>query len=412
MKPDQERILEIKQALSEQEIAGGRPTFTVSIKGEFKHLTVFRISTDLPKFRIENGRTIRKQKERQNARPELVEVFKDRSSESAQQAQYEILLEMVSEENLIDLIKEEGQRDPLILTSEGYVLNGNRRLAAIRKLGEKEKNDRYRYVDVVMLQQLPETEIATIEMGLQMAREGKAKYNWLDSLLVVERCMEELDMPFETVVKALRTTSKALTTKQHMLSLVKEYLDNLGQSGEFFRLEKDEQAFKTLSEMLKQWKTVPAVRDRLKTEAFGLIANKLDGKSIHLQIRDLGKHIPAWTAEGENTDGSQTIVDETDPLSALESPGSNSDHVGIPSKEHSRETQRKLEEAVKEAEEERRRNLPLEQLRSAKQTLAGINMEIHQEKRAQVEAELKKIMALIQKMQSGLDSLDLKNSHK
>lgn len=412
MKPDQSRIQEIKQALVEQESAGGRPTLTVSVKGEYKHLTVFRIPNDLPKYRIENGRTIRKQKEKQNEHPALVEVFKDKSSESAQQAQEEILLEMVSEENLIDLLREEGQRDPLILTSEGYVLNGNRRLAAIRKLAEKEKSSRFRYVDVVMLQQLPETEIATIEMGLQIAREGKAKYNWLDSLLVVERCMEELEMPFESVVKALKTNAKAVNTKQHMLSLVKEYLDHLGQSGEFFRLEKDEQAFKTLSEMLTQWKSVPTVRNRLKTEAFGLIANKLDGKSVHLQIRDLGKHIPTWETAEDATGHTKKEVDPMDPLSALETHDSTSHNVGIPSKEHSRETQMKLEMAEKKLEEQRQRNLPLEQLRTVKQTLASINTEIHPEKIAQVELELKKISALIQKIQLGLDSIDLKNSNK
>jgi len=117
---------------------------------------VYIVSLELPKYRLENGRTQASQEDYLAKHPNLPPDFfrQDKESDHAQRIQHELLYEMLEKNNLKTYFKDidNKQTEPLILSHEGYVVNGNRRLCAMRTL-YAEKKERYGHfanIDVVI----------------------------------------------------------------------------------------------------------------------------------------------------------------------------------------------------------------------------------------------------------------------
>ena len=313
-KSDKQREFELENEEAEATRQGGRPTFSVEIKGTLKHLSIFETSIATPKYRVENGLIIRGLHEHLHEHGVDKSVMDDGGSVEAQEIVEKVLLTMISKENLVNLLEEDGQRDPLILTKQGYVLNGNRRLAAMRLLSSKPKTARkFQYVKVVLLPQLDESELSAIEMSLQMAIEGKARYNWLDELLVIQKNIKQLKMPLELVRVSMKTTAPALKDKLLMYELVSEYLTFIGKEDQYFSVEGEQQAFKTLTQGIKRYEKRNDMQAALQEKAFEIILRKPKHKSIHLQILDVIASLPDLTGKSNGATSSESKV-SSDPL--------------------------------------------------------------------------------------------------
>ena len=162
MKPmnDDARIIELNR-LEDQAKRELKRTHSIYFSGENHNIPVFKVDINFPLFRMENGRTKRKQIEFSYKNPERAQDLDDPSSSVAQAIQQEILQEMGAEADLLELLKQ-GQHEPLLLRHDGYVVNGNRRLAAMRLLHSdpdkyKVKAD-FSFVDVARLPILDEKE--------------------------------------------------------------------------------------------------------------------------------------------------------------------------------------------------------------------------------------------------------------
>src|SRR5262249_29316909 len=107
-------------------------------QGRRQDLPIHRIPIGLPKYRLDNGRTRSAQVEwlalHADAPKNLFTA--DLESEKAQAAQHEILKTMLGsgKTELRRYFRDHEQIEPLILTELGFVLNGNRRLCAMREL--------------------------------------------------------------------------------------------------------------------------------------------------------------------------------------------------------------------------------------------------------------------------------------
>ncbi|GAB1824028.1 hypothetical protein [Herbidospora sp. RD11066] len=106
-------------------------------------------------------------------------------------------------EDLRDSLESFGQKDPGIITYEGILVNGNTRCAALRDLGEK-------YIRVGVL---PDSstwdDINTVEMSLQLRKEHKRDYSYINRLIAVDeqirsgRRVEEVARDFHIRTKTL-----------------------------------------------------------------------------------------------------------------------------------------------------------------------------------------------------------------
>ena len=121
-------------------------TGKLEFQGVYQSLKIIRVSIWLPVYRLANGRTKTYQLQYLADHPDLPADFftADNESVDAQIAQDEILMKLVDEEDLRSAFKNPAvqQTEPIICTSSGVVVNGNRRLCAWRSLFE---SDRVKY---------------------------------------------------------------------------------------------------------------------------------------------------------------------------------------------------------------------------------------------------------------------------
>jgi len=159
-------------------------TTRIVFQGKTQDIPIVRIPIGLPKYRMANGRTASLQSEYLAKNPTArIDLFSgDSELWDAQEAQHALLLQLAKQSDLQKYFEEAGvsQVDPLLLDENGFVVNGNRRLATWRELLSKspEKYGHFRHVDVGILPHCEEKEIDRLEATLQIEKDIKADYSW------------------------------------------------------------------------------------------------------------------------------------------------------------------------------------------------------------------------------------------
>ena len=153
---------------------------------------------------------------------------------------------------LTSTITKDGQEDMAVITSDGFLINGNRRKMVFENLLEKNKGDeRYKYLKVVVLPGLNEPEppptneeIEQIENRYQFQPTGRAEYYNFDMALAVKRKvdmgihLEEilLDDPNFSTLKGKALQKKISDFKEEYLEPLKcvdKYLLELKRPGHY-----------------------------------------------------------------------------------------------------------------------------------------------------------------------------------
>jgi hypothetical protein len=152
--------------------------------GKYRSLPIIEVRIEMPIYRLQNIRTINLQKEYiVTHKDKPAHLFSaDPESIEAQEAQHILLRKLISQENLYDSFKKENlyQTEPLICSSNGIIVNGNRRLCAWRELLYSEPN-KYKHFQTIRLAVLPNNDpqaIHELEVGLQIQATMKADYTW------------------------------------------------------------------------------------------------------------------------------------------------------------------------------------------------------------------------------------------
>ncbi|MDZ4178336.1 MAG: hypothetical protein U1E29_03755 [Coriobacteriia bacterium] len=280
--PEEERVEHLSALVNVAAVSNTRRTERVMFRGQPLDAPVISVEAGFPRYRLQNGRTRRKQEAYLENNPDAArDIFGDPTSEDAQAAQHAILVEMAADADLRALIERDGQQHPLILTHDGYVVNGNRRLAVIRDLGRDD------WVDAVVLPPSRAADLAILEMNLQMAEDGKADYNWVDELLTIESNIAELDLSVEQVARAMHVQMRTIELKRETLVLVNLYLEAIHKHSQHFLIEGDEQAFDTLARAHREYNDNPSMQASIRSMGFNIIARPRAGRSTHLQLQKM-----------------------------------------------------------------------------------------------------------------------------
>ena len=226
------RIAFLKKRVAAAEEARA-PTAQVPFRGEQLHLPRIRVPAEFPRYRLQSGRTHRAQAEYLEQHGLSTDFFEDPESEEVQSAQHEILLAMIDQEGLRKDLLEREQLLPLVLTKDGFIVDGNRRTAALRAKGEEQ------LVAVVLPADAEAQDIYETELELQMARETKARYTWIDQALHVRYGIDALGESVDAVAARMRMGPDEITDLLGRLDLVDVYLDWLGHPGAYHRVGRD-----------------------------------------------------------------------------------------------------------------------------------------------------------------------------
>ncbi len=159
-------------------------TTRIVFQGKTVDIPIVRVPIELPKYRMANGRTASLQSEHLAKNPTArTNLFSgDAELWDAQEAQHDLLLQLSKQADLQKYFEDaaNAQIEPIILDENGFVVNGNRRLATWRELIFKspEQYGHFRHVDVAVLPHCEEREIDRLEATLQIEKDIKADYSW------------------------------------------------------------------------------------------------------------------------------------------------------------------------------------------------------------------------------------------
>ena len=315
----------------------------VPFRGETREFPVVRLGVHLPIYRMKNGRTQVEQYQYIEAVNQPKEFFENGEENiSAQQAQHKILLKLAKDEKgpiYQELKQVATQRESLLLTSDGVVLNGNRRLAAMRDLFEDDARSysRFSHIDAIILPaEANEKDLELLEAELQMTPETKLEYGWIERRLKLRRHVEELEIPRDQIKVTYRfKREEEINIELQQLELAEEYLeDYLGKPHAYLQVAHSEQLFRELEKAVRGKSGTEADARRLVGYLIVKEARNLGDRAYghrHIFGRDFEKVMQRFTEDedielnGANTNHrTNSTVDDDDPLSGMSDVEQNS----------------------------------------------------------------------------------------
>lgn len=323
VKPAHERK-ELIAALAANPVSGTQPTHDV-YEGVRTMLPVIRLPIDVPVYRMANARTQTEQLAYIAEKKVTANFFQaGQDNEEAQQAQHNILRGFANATvGSITPITEELERSkqilPIMITPSGVVVNGNRRLTAMRELYSERKADfpTFAEVECMVLPQLTEEQIDDIETRLQEQPETKLPYSWINETLKIRRQLEQKTKTENDIADMRRKSVGDIRKALMALNYAEIYLkDWCGAPNDYRLVEKGgEQFFADLVPRLKG-KEGPLLeanlrmawllfdnRDSLGGRIYNF--NKVLGEKAEQVLAQLAERLDVDT--GETGDGSADV---------------------------------------------------------------------------------------------------------
>jgi len=264
-------------------------------------LPFVRLSEDLLIYRMENFRTYIQQRDYVIRETKPLDYFMvGQENESVQQLQHEILAKLARQGRadsvtpVINVLRTERQREPLLITHRGVIVNGNRRLAGMRELLDEDSvvYADFAYVDCLVLpEDATPSEIVDIEAALQAKPETRLDYDWIGDCLLIQRLLD-LGRNIEQVADRLNRKPAEVRNSLAALTEANLYLKDWAKAeGEYSRVVDAEQLFKDLPGLLQGKQ--PALAEASRVIAWNLLENRNElSERLYAFNITIGKQAP------------------------------------------------------------------------------------------------------------------------
>jgi hypothetical protein len=161
------------------------------INGKKQDLPIYQIDIERLHFNIANGRyadrMIRLQRENpgvviEPSKPEWKEQIENMLAGEHRDTQRD----RAAFQELMEDLRTRDQLRPGVAVADGGVIDGNRRLAALRRLWRETNDDRFRYFDAAILPaDTSEEDRWRIEAGMQLGKNDRWDYSPINELLKI-----------------------------------------------------------------------------------------------------------------------------------------------------------------------------------------------------------------------------------
>src|SRR2546425_3290707 len=233
-------------------VKDARETHRIRFQGDYLTLKLFTVPIGLPKYRLENGRTVSLQAEwLADHSAEPADFFRsDPESDRAQEVQHELLVKLIKGAGLDGFFSDQANKqvDPIILDSHGFVINGNRRLCCWRELFESERSKygHFSHVRVAVLPPADDKAIDRLEAELQVAKDIRDEYTW-DTLanMMYER-REAHDYSISQIAELYDKKPKEIEKLLDMRDYAIEYMKRLGKPNHWSLVSQEFHAFQEI----------------------------------------------------------------------------------------------------------------------------------------------------------------------
>ncbi len=236
-------------------------THAVLLQGRYRDLPVVQVPQEALVYRVDNGRLAAELEEQTLRERSSLADLRDRAETPEVQSLLHRLLVAKARDPqgpiYAELERLGQQTEPLLIGFDGVVINGNRRLSAMRELMAQDAGRYAGFAEVLAAVLPPETtpaEVEYVEAALQMAPETKLGYGWIDRRLKLRKQRDELGLPLDQIRAAYRIEDPAqLDLELAELALAEGYLDSYcGEPGRYSLVADAALLFAGLGEQLSR----------------------------------------------------------------------------------------------------------------------------------------------------------------
>ena len=231
----------------------------VPVRDGFEAFPVASLPLSLPLFRAANGRLAVRLADHCRKHGVSPDYFSDNEeADDVQDVLVALLIDLARDRSgpiYDELQRTAVQTEPLLLTADGVVVNGNRRLAAMRDLhaADPVRFGSFEMVDATVLpEKTPDADIEMIEAALQMAPETKLAYGWLDRRIKLRRQRDVAKLSAAEICAGYRLKDPAkIDVEIGELELAESYLsDRLNMPFAYGEIAEDAALFVGLANQL------------------------------------------------------------------------------------------------------------------------------------------------------------------
>ncbi len=264
---------------------------TVSLNGESVIIQGYRLPLELVYYNIENGRFASEYNQlvRNNGGKDL-----DATNKVHAKKIQNLLLGLSQEDTNRTYInlQQHGQTDLGIITQDGYLIDGNRRMSIISKLLEDKRDPKYGFIEVAKLDRdISAKDLWAIEAGISMGMDPKVRYGPINELLKLEKGRKSGFSVEEIADLLYGGDATEIEKKLNKLELMKEYLVEyyhddedftplIGTDTHFTTIQDNEQAAEKKDISIEELQAIRNVGFRLTREA-----------TAHRRMRSIGTAI-------------------------------------------------------------------------------------------------------------------------
>ena len=259
VKPYHERLAQINHEV-ETSIEDQR---FYSYRDEIQNLKVIRVPIGLLLYRVANYRTTLLQLKWIKEKHSAGDFFSaGEENESVQKIQHEFLWGLANAEkesitSIITTLKKEKQREPILISAAGIVVNGNRRLAAMRELfADPSTNSNLKEFSHVNCMVLPagasEDDLKDIEVRLQMTPETRLPYGWINECIAVKDLINRGKRTIDDIGDLMRIDAPRVRERLMMLDEVTMYINDWNKQVDYESLSGAEEIVAQITNRLKK----------------------------------------------------------------------------------------------------------------------------------------------------------------
>ena len=257
------------------------------LAGEIEKLVVLRLPLSYLVYNIRNGRFAAELMELEADLGRFVDPL---NPEDAGLLEELLLRESNAATYLIRDIQRRGQLNHGAIAHDGRIVDGNRRVAVLRRLYEETGEEKFNYFEAVRLPpDITPKDLWRIEAGLQLAYDLKAAYGPINELLKIREGLQaEISRRVMAIILGGDNTVQKVKEKEERLSLITEYLAHTGQPNKFSAAERRHEHFINLQNIMrrKHFKGLSsAEKTKFILRAYDYIASGVG----HMKIREMGK---------------------------------------------------------------------------------------------------------------------------
>ena len=243
-----ERVNMIKRELEEHKRTNSHATYPINFRGDKQYLPVVKIKPEWLVLNHKNNRISAQLVDH----PKRAQVESNPTLAESQDIIVSLLAETDKFNELKDQLETLGQREPGLITREGLLVNGNTRVAAMKKLGTS-------YIEVAVLpENINESDVLDIEMVLQVTDLVHQDYTFTNELLLMRKF---LDAGGDE-----KTLAKKMAWVRRGESKVKLHMRLLSYIEEIRSLAKNPMPYSTFDSKKQHLKDLDDDYNRLKNE--------------------------------------------------------------------------------------------------------------------------------------------------